>query len=460
MQKNLYIKTYGCQMNVYDSDRMVDLLAPLGYRPVSSPEGADMVILNTCHVREKPTEKMYSELGRLHPLKKAREASGKKMVIAVAGCTAQAEGAVIMKRAPYVDIVFGPQSYHLLPEMVARATRAASKDQDNVPGRGILEVDFPVESKFDTLPEVKKSSKASAFVTIQEGCDKFCHFCIVPYTRGAEYSRPVADVLKEVKAFVDQGVKEVTLLGQNVNAYHGASPKDSTKEWGLGRLIYAVAEIEGVERIRYTTSHPRDVDEELIAAHRDVKKLMPYLHLPVQSGSDAMLKAMNRKHTVALYDEIIEKFRKASPGMTFTSDFIVGYPGETDKDFEATMDLVRRITFSQAYSFKYSRRPGTPGAALETQVPEDVKDARLAELQGLLREQQLAFNESMIGRTLSVLFEKKGRHEGQLIGRSPYFQSVYATASDRLMGEICDVEITDATINSLTGRLALQEVET
>lgn len=446
--KKLYIKTYGCQMNVYDSNRMIDLLAPLGYKTTDSPEGADMMILNTCHIREKATEKVFSDLGRLKPHK------SKDAIIAVAGCVAQAEGQEIINRAPYVDMVFGPQTYHRLPQMIAEATRKI--DQKSGPGRGILDVDFPVEPKFDSLPEVQAFEGASAFLTIQEGCDKFCHFCCVPYTRGAEFSRPVKDILNEAKHLVQKGAKEITLLGQNVNAYHGKS--ESGKEWGLGRLLYKLAEMEGLERIRYTTSHPRDVDDELIEAHRDLDKLMPYLHLPVQSGSDHVLKAMNRRHTADDYRLIIEKLRKARPEIAFSSDFIVGYPGENARDFEDTMQLVKDVFYAQCFSFKYSPRAGTPAAALDYQVPEDVKSERLDRLQDLLREQQQQFNQTFVEKITPVLFEKKGKQPGQIIGKNPYLQSVLVKGNERLLGEIIDVKITSAGLNSLEGEIVTSEV--
>lgn len=441
-------------MNVYDSERMTDLLSPLGYALSGTPEAADLVILNTCHIREKATEKAYSDLGRVREHKEAYEKSGQQMLIAVAGCTAQAEGEEILRRAPYVDLVVGPQSYQNLPQLIAEAKR--QRDIGKGAGRGILDIDFPEVPKFDSLPEIKHEGGPSAFLAIQEGCDKFCHFCIVPYTRGAEYSRPVADVLKDAQALVKQGVRDITLLGQNVNAYHGLS-LSGKGEWGLGELIFELANINGLERIRYTTSHPRDVEPSLIDAHRHVLKLMPYLHLPVQSGSNPILKAMNRKHTVEFYSDIINQFREARPDIAFSSDFIVGYPGETDADFQATLDLIRHVHYAQAYSFKYSPRPGTPASVGERQVPEDVKDARLQEMQTLLRIQQEAFNHSCIGRRLPILFDRPGRHPGQLIGKSPYLQSVYVEANERLLGHSVDVDITHATLNSLTGNVVISD---
>jgi len=440
-QKHLYIKTYGCQMNVYDSGRMADILKPIGYGLVESPEGADLVILNTCHIREKADEKVYSDLGRIRPLK------DDKMIIAVAGCVAQAEGAEIMRRAPYVDVVLGPQTYHRLPEMIARAHR--SQDKKKGPGRGILDVEFPVESKFDHLPQDHTNVGPSAFLAIQEGCDKFCTFCVVPYTRGAEYSRPPQAIYEEAERLVTEGAKEITLLGQNVNAYHG---EEDQKEWGLGRLMEYLATIKGLERIRYMTSHPRDMDEELMIAHRDIPQVMPFLHLPVQSGSDRILEAMNRKHTRKHYFGIIEKLRTYRPDIGLSSDFIVGFPGETDQDFEDTLDLVREIEFSQAYSFKYSPRIGTPGAVMDNQIPEDVKSERLARLQELLNSQQQAFNDKMIGKTMVVLLDRKGR-EGQYLGKTPYLQSVYVDASECLFGQTVNVLIKKAYANSVTGTI-------
>jgi tRNA-2-methylthio-N6-dimethylallyladenosine synthase len=445
--KKLYIKTYGCQMNVYDSTRMADVLAPLGYAPTASPREADMVILNTCHIREKAAEKVFSELGRLKPLKEARRRRGSRMILAVAGCVAQAEGAEILVRAPHVDIVLGPQTYHRLPELVATATRRAG---------GVLDTDFPPESKFDHLPDAAAPQGVSSFLTIQEGCDRFCTFCVVPYTRGAEFSRPAVEVLAEARRLVAAGAREITLLGQNVNAYHGAAPEGG--EWGLGRLVRALASVPGVARIRYTTSHPRDVDDELVEAHRDVAALMPFLHLPVQSGSDRVLAAMNRRHSAADYLRTLERLRRARPEIAFSSDFIVGYPGESERDFEATLALVREAGFAQSFSFKYSPRPGTPAAAESGQVPDAVKSARLARLQALLEEQQRAFNRSQVGRTLPVLLEKPGRHPGQLVGRSPYLQAVHVLAPARLIGALVPVRIVGAEPNSLAGeRLESEE---
>ena len=460
-KKKLYIKTYGCQMNVYDSERMTDILIPLGYVPTESPDEADMVILNTCHIREKAEQKVFSDLGRLRDKRDIRRAQGADTVIAVGGCVAQAEGAEIIRQAPYVDIVFGPQTYHRLPEMIAQATRAADKIRkpDQKKGLGIVDVDFPAESKFDHLPQTA-TSRATAFLSIQEGCDKFCTFCVVPYTRGAEYSRPGIEILAEAKHLLSLGAKEITLLGQNVNAYHGEAPQGNLtglQEWGLGRLIYELADL-GIERIRYTTSHPRDMDQSLIDAHRDVPALMPFLHLPVQSGSNRILEAMNRKHDTQTYFDIIDRLRAARPNIGLSSDFIVGFPGESDKDFEETLDLVRRVNYAQSYSFKYSIRPGTPAGAMEAQVPEDVKANRLQQLQELLNEQQVAFNQKTVGTIQSVLLDRKGRLEGQFIGRSPFMQSVAVFASDRLMGQVIDVRIEEAHPNSVSGSVVIDEI--
>jgi len=443
VRKNVFIKTYGCQMNVYDSARMADVLAPLGYGACASPDDADMVILNTCHIREKAAEKVFSELGRLHQLQKERADQGKRLVLGVAGCVAQAEGAEIARRAPYVDMVFGPQSYHRLPDMVARLGRDSGL---------VLDTEFPVEDKFDNLPAPTHQTGPAAFLTIQEGCDKFCTFCVVPYTRGAEFSRPVADVIAEARHLVRGGAREITLLGQNVNAYHGAGPDGATV--GLGDLIRRLAdEVEGHERLRYTTSHPRDVDDSLIAAHREIDILMPYLHLPVQSGADRILTAMNRGHTADDYRRIVARLREAQPNLAMSSDFIVGFPGETDADFEATMTLIRDVGYAQAFSFKYSPRPGTPAATHDAPVPEAVKAERLAELQTLLGDQQRAFNQSFLGRTVPVLLDRPGRHQGQVAGRSPYLQPVQVAASADLIGTIAPVAIDDVLTNSLTGRL-------
>jgi tRNA-2-methylthio-N6-dimethylallyladenosine synthase len=451
LAKKLYIKTYGCQMNVYDSARMADVLAPLGYGTAEGPADADMVILNTCHIREKASEKVFSELGRLRQTRAERRDAGADMIIAVAGCVAQAEGAEILRRAPDVDIVLGPQTYHRLPEMVARATRARSlKKGTRRRGAGVLDTDFPAESKFDHLPAPASDQAVSAFVAIQEGCDKFCTFCVVPYTRGAEFSRPVAQIVDEARALIAAGAREITLLGQNVNAYHGEAP-DGAK-WGLGRLVRHLADaVDGLLRIRYMTSHPRDMDDDLIAAHAEVPQLMPFLHLPVQSGSDRVLEAMNRQHKARLYYEIVERLRVARPDLALSSDFIVGFPGESETDFAATLKLVEEIGFAQAFSFKYSIRPGTPGAAMDDQVPEAVKDERLQRLQAVLNAQQIAFNRSMIGRVLPVLIEKPGRRQGQLVGRSPYLQAVHAPADQCDIGTVVDLRIEDIGHFSLAG---------
>ncbi|MFO0293863.1 MAG: tRNA (N6-isopentenyl adenosine(37)-C2)-methylthiotransferase MiaB [Rhodospirillales bacterium] len=438
MTKRLFIKTYGCQMNVYDSDRMAEILAPLGYAPGDTPETADLVILNTCHIREKASEKVYSELGRLRPVKEARGC-----LIAVAGCTAQAEGAEILRRMPFVDVVVGPQSYHRLPELVARASRA---------GGAALDTDFPVDSKFDHLPETAGASGPAAFLTVQEGCDKFCTFCVVPYTRGAEFSRPIADVEREARRLVAGGAREITLLGQNVNAYHGRDAAGG--ETGLGGLIRHLAAIPGLERLRYTTSHPRDVDDALIAAHGEEPKLMPYLHLPVQSGADRILAAMNRGHDAAHYLRIVERLRAARPDLALSSDFIVGFPGESDADFAATLDLVRAVGFAGAFSFKFSARPGTPAAALDGQIPEPTKDERLQTLQALLREQAEAFNRAMLGRVVPVLVERRGRHPGQAVGRSPWLQAVHFDAPDAPIGSLVMVRLARLGPNSVAGERA------
>ena len=441
MSKKLYIKTWGCQMNVYDSQKMADVLAPLGYESVDEPAGADLMILNTCHIREKATEKVFSDLGRLRSHKEAKAAQGEKALIAVAGCVAQAEGPVIMDRANYVDMVFGPQTYHLLPEMILNATG----------GERVVNTDFPVESKFDNLPEQSKTQGPSAMLSVQEGCDKFCTFCVVPYTRGAEYSRPVAQVVDEAQKMVDGGTKEITLLGQNVNAYHGAAADGQT--WNLARLIDRLADMHGLQRIRYMTSHPQDMHDELIDAHGSVEKLMPFLHLPVQSGSDRVLALMNRKHKAEQYVDIISRVRKARPGIALSSDFIVGFPGETDDDHKQTMDLAKQIGFSSCYSFKYSPRPGTPGAAMGGIVSEPAKDARLHELQALLFAQQLDYNQQSVGKVMPVLFDRKGDKQGQLLGKTPWMQSVYVTAPERLYGEILDVTIEKAFQNGMAGAI-------
>ena len=453
--KKVFVKTFGCQMNVYDSEKMIDLIKPLGYTLTDDIEQADLAILNTCHIREKAEQKVYSDLGRIRPVKERRLANDQQMIIAVAGCVAQAEGEEIVRQAPYVDVVVGPQAYHNLPKMIALAER--KRDGEKGPGRGIINTDFPVESKFDSLPE-QTESQAAAFLSVQEGCDKFCAFCVVPYTRGAEYSRPVTDVIADAKRLVSLGTLEINLLGQNVNAYHGAAPSGKGT-WTLGELIRELAEIDGLRRIRYTTSHPRDMEDTLIQAHGDVDKLMPYLHLPVQSGSDNILKAMNRKHGRDMYFEIIEKLRVVRPDIAMSSDFIVGFPGESERDFQDTLDLVRRVNYAQAYSFKYSPRPGTPGALMDLQVPEKLKTERIIALQELLNEQQLQANRALTGQTLPVLLERKGKVPGQLVGRSPYMQSVHVIAPDRLIGKVLDIDIIEAHSNSLGGVLKQFDVE-
>jgi tRNA-2-methylthio-N6-dimethylallyladenosine synthase len=448
MTKRVFIKTYGCQMNVYDSARMADLVAPLGYAPSETPKDADLVILNTCHIREKATEKVFSELGGIRQLKQAKEKRGGRMIVAVAGCVAQAEGAEIMRRAPFVDMVFGPQTYHRLPAMIERATRSGSSC--------ILDTSFPAEPKFDHLPKATGAPGVSGLLSIQEGCDKFCTFCVVPYTRGAEFSRPAVQVIAEAERLAAAGTREITLLGQNVNAYHGAAPPDGPQaggEWTLAELLHALARIPGVKRLRYMTSHPRDVDDGLIRAHRDIEQLMPFLHLPVQSGSDRVLAAMNRRHRADDYRRTVAALRRARPDLALSSDFIVGFPGETELDFRATLDLVREIGFAQAFSFKYSPRPGTP-AAMDDQVSEPAKAERLAELQTLLQQQQRAFNAAAVGATMPVLFEKSGRHEGQLVGRSPYLQPAHAEAAPSCIGTVLPVRIVGLSANSLAGVLA------
>ena len=441
-KKSVYIKTYGCQMNVYDSERMKDVLAPIGYSPVDAPEGADLVVLNTCHIREKATEKVYSELGQI---KKMKQAQGGKMTIAVAGCVAQAEGAEIMRRQPAVDLVLGPQAYHKLPEMIARVHRKTGER---------LETEFDTLEKFDALPKSRTADGPVAFLSVQEGCDKFCTFCVVPYTRGAEISRSVDEITLEARSLASQGVREVQLLGQNVNAYHGAAPAiEGGDDWTLAQLVRHMAKIGGFERIRYTTSHPSDMDDDLIAAHGDTPELMPFLHLPVQSGSNRILQCMNRKHTREHYLDIMSRVKEARPDIALASDFIVGFPGERDRDFEDTIDLVREVGYAIAYSFKYSSRPGTPAAEMFGHIPEDVKNERLQALQALLREQQAAFNASKVGETVPVLVTGKGRMPGQMHGRSPWLQAVHFDGDPDMAGQIVDVQIVGATLNSLTGQL-------
>jgi tRNA-2-methylthio-N6-dimethylallyladenosine synthase len=442
--KKLFIKTYGCQMNVYDSLKMQEILMPFGYEVTELLDDADMVILNTCHIREKASEKVYSELGRIKAIKdrKAEEGLGNMMIV-VAGCVAQAEGDEIFRRAPYVDIVVGPQSYHTLPDLMAQVTRLEKKHA--------IELDFIEEAKFDNLSENYQDQGASAFVSIQEGCDKFCTFCVVPYTRGAQFSRHVNQIYREAMALVAKGAKEIQLLGQNVNAYDGKVSHEDNTEYNLAQLIRHLSNIADLERIRYTTSHPSDMSDELIHLHGTESKLMPFLHLPVQSGSNKVLKAMNRKYTREEYFTIIDKLRLARPDIVLSSDFIVGFPGETDEDFADTMDLVKRIGFGQCFSFMYSPRPGTPAAAMK-QVPDQVKAERLKILQEELLAQQIAFNESSIGKIMPVLFEKAGKFEGHIVGKTPYMQSVYLQVADKdLMGKMVNVKITKALPTSITG---------
>jgi tRNA-2-methylthio-N6-dimethylallyladenosine synthase len=443
--KRVFIKTYGCQMNVYDSRRMAEALEGRGFAETEAPEEADLVILNTCHIREKAAEKVYSEVGKLKRLKAVRQAEGREFRIAVAGCVAQAEGEEIIRRAPAVDLVFGPQSYHRLPDFLTRLDDGAGQ---------VIDTEFPAEDKFERLERSAaplKPRTVSAFVTVQEGCDKFCTFCVVPYTRGIEFSRPVGRVEAEIRRLVEAGVREITLLGQNVNAYHGEGPDGA--QWSLGKLLGRLSGIEGLERLRYTTSHPRDMDEELITAHGANPKVMPYLHLPVQSGSDRVLHAMNRRHTQSEYLDLVRRIRQARPDIALSSDFIVGFPGEADEDFAATLDLVRAVGYAQAYSFKYSPRPGTPAAQRADQVPEEVKKERLSVLQELLEAQQQAFNASCVGRSFEVLLERSGRHEGQLIGRSPYLQAVHLAADGARIGDLVQVRVESIGAHSLSAHI-------
>jgi tRNA-2-methylthio-N6-dimethylallyladenosine synthase len=440
--KRVFIKTYGCQMNVYDSDRMADILAREGFQPAETAEDADLVLLNTCHIREKAAEKVYSEVGRLRLLKERARTQGRDMRIAVAGCVAQAEGKEILARAPSVDLVVGPQSYHRLPELISQRKR-------------MVETEFEGNAKFEVLARREgrpvRNVQTSAFLTVQEGCDKFCTFCVVPYTRGAELSRPATKIVEEAEVLVRRGVKEITLLGQNVNAYHGSGPDGG--DWSLARLLARLQELNGLERLRYTTSHPRDMTDDLIAAHRDLPKLMPYLHLPVQSGSDAVLKAMNRRHGRDDYLRLVERLRRARPDLALSGDFIVGFPGESDADFEATLSIVEEVGYASAFSFKYSPRPGTPAATASDQVPEAVKAERLARLQALLHRQQTAFNAGMIGREIDVLLENSGKRSGQLTGKSPWLQAVQVDAPAELLGSLASVVIDAIGSNSLFGSL-------
>ena len=439
MAKSLFIKTYGCQMNVYDSDRMADVLAPLGYAPSTDADTADMVIINTCHIREKASEKVFSELGRLRLWKERESAAGRDVTIAVAGCVAQAEGEEISRRAPWVDVVVGPQAYHRLPQLVARTDPAAR--------HAVIDTDFPVEDKFDFLPEEHTPRGPAAFLSIQEGCDKFCTFCVVPYTRGAEFSRPAESILTEARRLLASGSVELTLLGQNVNAWRGEAPDGGM--WNFARLLRALADLPGLERLRYTTSHPRDMDEDLITAHGDIPQLMPYLHLPVQSGSDRILEAMNRHHSRDDYLRIIEKLRAVRPDMALSGDFIVGFPGETDRDFADTINLIAEVNYASAYSFKYSPRPGTPAAASEDQVEEHVKAERLAGLQQLVETQQLAFNQAKVGTVMDILVERPANRQGQRAGRSPWMQAVHFPESSGEIGAIIPMKIISASQNSL-----------
>jgi tRNA-2-methylthio-N6-dimethylallyladenosine synthase len=442
--KSFYLKTFGCQMNVYDSERMMEALAAEGYSETETVENADLVILNTCHIREKAAEKVYSDLGRIRDIKIARQRAGKETVITVAGCVAQAEGAEIVRRQPAVDLVIGPQSYHRLPELLGRVTNKSAP---------IVETEFTENQKFEVLPKARRTSSPSAFLTIQEGCDKFCTFCVVPYTRGQEFSRPAAQIVSEARKLVEAGASEITLLGQNVNAYHGkgASGADVT----LAGLLHELASIDGLVRLRYMTSHPRDMSDDLIEAHAYIEQLMPFLHLPVQSGSDRMLAAMNRKHTADEYVRLIARVRQARPDIAVSSDFIVGFPGETEQDVEDTLALVRDIGFAQSYSFKYSPRPGTPAADREDQIPEDVKTDRLLRLQAVLEDQQVRYNAASVGKIMPVLMERIGRDTGQLVGRTPYLQLIHVDGHvdgpKALVGHVANVKVTDFRQMSLSG---------
>ncbi|MFN6415382.1 MAG: tRNA (N6-isopentenyl adenosine(37)-C2)-methylthiotransferase MiaB [Pseudomonadota bacterium] len=443
--QKLYVKNYGCQMNVYDGQKMADLLKVHGYTITEYPEDADVAILNTCHIREKAEHKVFSDLGRLSTIKEKQKKINQDsdMIIVVGGCVGQAEGEEITRQAPEVDMVFGPQSYHRLPEMLAQIKQKSKGKRSK-----IVDTEFPTISKFDSLP-VAYETPVSAFLSVQEGCDKFCHFCVVPYTRGAEYSRPANQIIEEAKHLIRLGAKEITLLGQNVNAYHGEGLNG--KEWTLGRLIYALAELNGLKRIRYTTSHPLDMHNDLYEAHRDIEQLMPFLHLPIQSGSDRILDMMNRKHKISDYLKIIEKLRNARADIEFSSDFIVGYPGETDNDYQHTLELIKKVGYVQAYSFKYSPRPGTPASILEAQIPEDIKTNRLAQLQNLLNEQQLMFNKSKEGKTLEVLFDRQGKLQGQIVGKTAYMQSVTLDGDSSLFGNFLMIKIKHGYRNSLSG---------
>jgi len=447
--KKVFIKTYGCQMNVYDSERMTVALTPAGYSPVDDPAAADLILLNTCHIREKAAEKVYSELGRLKHLKGEGARRGRTVIVGVAGCVAQAEGAEIVRRAPVVDLVVGPQSYQRLPALLDEAAR----------GRQVVETDFAVDEKFKVLdsrsPVAARTgapTRVSAFLTVQEGCDKFCSFCVVPYTRGAEVSRPIFAIENEARRLAGAGVREITLLGQNVNAWHGEG-RDG-RPWGLGRLLRHLAEIPGLDRLRYTTSHPRDMDDELIAAHRDLGALMPYLHLPVQSGSDRVLAAMNRRHSRADYLRLVERIRAAKPDIALSGDFIVGFPGEGEADFADTLSIVDEVGYASAFSFKYSPRPGTPAATADGQISDRDKADRLKRLQAVIDDRQASFNRSTVGHTAEVLFERRGRHPGQIVGRSPWLLPVQVMASEALIGSVGRVVIESVGPNSLFGRVA------
>lgn len=442
MSKKYFIKTFGCQMNVYDSHRIALILENFGYVPTEDQAEADLVLFNTCHIREKAAEKVFSDLGRAYLIKQERAANGKDTIIGVAGCVVQAEDEQIAKRAPYVDFALGPLTYHRLPEILTKIHRKH--------GQTVIDTDFPAEAKFDFLPE-NKAEGGCSFLAVQEGCNNFCTYCVVPYTRGAEYSRPVAEVIAEAKDLLKTGTLEINVLGQNVNSYHGED--ENGKERNLAYLLRRLAELDGLKRLRYTTSYPADVDDDLIACHHDLAQLMPYLHLPVQSGSDKILKAMNRRHDRAKYLEVIDKLRKANDKLRFSSDFIVGFPNETDEDFKQTLSLVNEVKYIQAYSFKYSRRAGTPAAVMAGQVEEKVKKARLDELQALLFDYQDKFNRSCVGKVFPVLFEQSGRHNGQLIGRTPYMQNLHAKADESLLNKIVDVRVESATTNSLSGKV-------
>jgi tRNA-2-methylthio-N6-dimethylallyladenosine synthase len=441
-KKNLYIKTYGCQMNAYDSQKMLELLNVFGYQENQNIEEADLIILNTCHIREKAAERVYSELGRIREIKEKRKALGDQVILVVAGCVSQAEGDEIFVRAPYVDVVVGPQTYHNLPELIAKLSR-----EKHI----AIDLDFPEISKFDFLPESILPQGYSAFLTIQEGCDKFCKFCCVPYTRGAEYSRTVKEIYDEAVKIVNHGALEISLLGQNVSSYHGVD--DNGKEVNIAKLIEHLAKIPNLKRIRYTTSHPNDMFEELAMLHKNEPKLMPYLHLPVQSGSDKILKSMNRKHNSARYLEIIEQYRSYCPDMLFSSDFIVGYPGETEQDFEDTMELIRKVKFTHSYSFKYSIRPGTPAAVMDNQVPEEIKTERLAKMQALLTEQEAEIHKNAVGKISTVLFEKPGKYAGQIMGKNQYGQAVCTVAGEEYLGKIVNVEIEKLIGTTLSGKI-------